>query len=545
MIYELNEVRLFALLKTNGVLNLQDSNRHNQLFKDLIEARNNPEKMKALKDYIDSDSEEPPNLSSNIEDEDDEIKTVTSPEELAQIVNGSDPLDYGKLLTPEQILKQTEVLESICVDEETIQFQVACSIQDYWKAAFVDEVDAVEIIKSERLNGNKFHDTVIQDFLADYDAIQKIRQGLPKGYSYPSNPKLMQLYVAHKINTNPYFGNFSGTGAGKTLSAILASRLINSKMTVIVCPNDVVDQWKDKIIEAFPDSIVTVGKPAFDVKRDESKHKYLVLNYDKFSQAYSNNVMLNLVKQKIDFLVLDEVHFVKQRDDKDESQRHERVLALRTYMKERNRDSKVLAMSATPIINNLREGRSLLEILIGKEYADVATNPTISNAVTLHQKLALLSVREKRDYAQVKRHDIEVQAPIKGITQGTLRQLKRNPLWIEKILTPARIPEIIRLIKGKTIIYTEYVTEIIQQLSKAVADVGYLYALYTGEDHSGIARFTDEKKKIQVLIASKPISVGVDGLQAVCNRLIINTLPWTNVQYEQVIGRLARLKQTK
>jgi superfamily II DNA or RNA helicase len=82
----------------------------------------------------------------------------------------------------------------------------------------------------------------------------------------------MQLFVAHKISTNSYFGYFSRTGSGKTLSAILASRLIDSKMTVIVCPNDVVDQWRDRIIEAFRNSMVTTGKEAFNVKRDESRY---------------------------------------------------------------------------------------------------------------------------------------------------------------------------------------------------------------------------------------------------------------------------------
>jgi superfamily II DNA or RNA helicase len=544
IIYDFSEVRLYDLLNSNGVLNLASSNRHSQFFKDLIEARHNPDDMKAIEDYANSDSEEPPNLSSN--NDDDEIKIATSPEELAEIVNGgSDPLDYGKINTPEQILKQTDFLESICVDEEKMQFQVGCSVQDLWKSAFENEVNNVHTIKSERLNGNKFHDAIIEEFLSDYEAIQKIRQALPKGYSFPAAPKLMQLYVAHKINTRPHFGNFSGTGAGKTLSAILASRIIDSKMTVIVCPNDVVKQWKDKIIEAFPDSSIITGKPAFYAKRDESKHQYLVLNYDKFSQDYSNNVILNLVKQKIDFLVLDEVHFVKQRHDKNESQRHECVFGLRKYIGDKNNDAKVLAMSATPVINNIREGRSQLELLTAKEYIDVATKATIPNAVTLHQKLALLSIREKRNYAKVNRHDIEVEAPIQGITKETIRQLKRNPLWIEKILTPARIPKIINLINGKTIIYTEYVTEIIEQLEKAVAKARYSYALYTGEDHSGLSKFLDKYKNIQVLIASRPIAIGVDGLQHICNRLIINTLPWTNAMYEQLIGRLVRIDQTK
>ena len=78
--------------------------------------------------------------------------------------------------------------------------------------------------------------------MSDYNGTQAIKSKLPDGYSFPYGlPTLMQLYVAHKIKTSPYFGNFSGTGAGKTLSAVLASRVIDSKMTVIVCPNDVVN----------------------------------------------------------------------------------------------------------------------------------------------------------------------------------------------------------------------------------------------------------------------------------------------------------------
>ena len=49
----------------------------------------------------------------------------------------------------------------------------------------------------------------------------------------------------------------------------------------------------------------------------------------------------------------------------------------------------------------------------------------------------------------------------------------------------------------------------------------------------------------QVLIASRPIVVGKDGLQKVCDNIIINTLPWTNAQYKQLIGRLVRRGQTK
>ncbi|MGC1927827.1 MAG: helicase-related protein [Candidatus Nitrosopolaris sp.] len=123
----------------------------------------------------------------------------------------------------------------------------------------------------------------------------------------------------------------------------------------------------------------------------------------------------------------------------------------------------------------------------------------------------------------------------------SVRELKMNPLLIEQYLTEARIPKIIKKIKNQTIIYTEYVTGIVSQLTKAVEKAGFSSAEYSGTDHSGLERF--KEKQVQVLIASRPVSVGVDGLQQVCNNLIINTLPWTHAQYEQLIGRLHRLGQ--
>jgi hypothetical protein len=122
-----------------------------------------------------------------------------------------------------------------------------------------------------------------------------------------------------------------------------------------------------------------------------------------------------------------------------------------------------------------------------------------------------------------------------------VREIKKNPLLIEQYLTEARIPKIINKINGQTIIYTEYVTGIVQQLRNAIENAGFTFAEYTGTVHSGLERF--KNNEVQVLIASRPVSVGVEGLQKVCNNLIINTLPWTHAQYEQLIGRLHRLGQ--
>jgi superfamily II DNA/RNA helicase len=48
------------------------------------------------------------------------------------------------------------------------------------------------------------------------------------------------------------------------------------------------------------------------------------------------------------------------------------------------------------------------------------------------------------------------------------------------------------------------------------------------------------KGKYDILLGSKPISTGVDGLQKVSDRLIILSLPWTNAELVQLVGRINR-----
>jgi superfamily II DNA or RNA helicase len=519
-------------------------------MRNLVSASLTPEALKAIEEYAFSDSEEPPNLSSLSVDEDAEIGTASS-EELAQLVSQQD--DDEKITTTKQILAQTNLPESISVDEEIMQFLLSYNVLRLWKNVFRDHKNkahtTIKAVREEGMNGNKFHDECLQNFLSDYEGAMDILSNNPDGYSFTDpktgkivSPTLMQGYVAYKIKTQPFFGNFSSVGTGKTLSAILASRVIGSKMTVVVCPNDVVEQWNERIIEAFPDScVITDRDKAFNAKYDGSKHKYLVLNYDKFSQDNSQALISILVKQKIDLVVLDEVHYTKRRgdDEKRESQRRTNLARLMTYARQKNMAIRVLGMSATPVINDLMEGRSLLELMSGKVYDDIATRPTVHNAANLFAKFSLHSVRQKQKYADIKTNFTDVQATKPD--NSTIRQLKAHPLMMEQILTESRIPEIIKNIESKTIIYTEYVTEIVEKLRNAVQAAGHNYGFYTGHRRDDLNKFTNGN--IQVLIASKPISVGVDGLQKICNRLIINTLPWTHAQWEQLVGRLGRMGQ--
>ena len=547
VIDEWSEDERYHLLTAKGVLNLDSKNRFSRLLEDLVIGPKTEEQRKALEDFVNSHGDESvPDIGN------EEIPTLST-EKLAEMVEEerhTDPLEEEKIQTPEQIFSQSDYLESICQDIELMQFFVTHFVYKLWKGVFKEQEQeekgtTLNTARSQRVTGKKIHDTLVETFLSEYDGMESLK--IPDGYAFPEPPRMMQKYAAYRIKRDPYFCNLSGTGAGKTLSAILASRIIDSKMTLVVCPKDVVNQWATEervsITAIFPDSKVITEKPAFDAKYDENKHQYLVLNYDKFSQDDSEALMRKLVKERIDFVVLDEVQFIKRRhgEKRNESQRRHNLGVLLTEARKKNSQMKVIGMSATPVTNDLEEGKSLLQYITGKMYEDLATRATVQNAMSLHQKLSTISIREIPKYKSdiLEHHDVEVYADKPQNIHA--KDLKKNPLLIEQYLTESRIPEIIKKINGQTIIYTEYVTGIVQQLRKAVEDAGFTHAEYTGADHSGLERF--KHGQAQVLIASRPVSVGVEGLQKVCNNLIINTLPWTRAQYEQLRGRLHRLGQ--
>ena len=115
----------------------------------------------------------------------------------------------------------------------------------------------------------------------------------------------MQRLIALRVRDEKRVGNWSGTGAGKTLSAVLASRVIGAQMTLVCCPNSVVGGinekgWKSEIEKIYPDSLVctkTFHPNWADAAGDETglgaaisnnRPRYLVLNYEAFQQEDSD-----------------------------------------------------------------------------------------------------------------------------------------------------------------------------------------------------------------------------------------------------------------
>lgn len=481
------------------------------------------------------------NPKKTLEALDDDLQNKTvSADELEQT-------DFEREL---QTIKTKEILRSLdspifaSSDKDAIEFFISSAKAKIWKHAFENEIEALEQVRNHI--GDIYSERVKEEFLEEFNLAKNL--GLPMGYSFLLNkqiilPNLMQRLIASKLKTKRKLGNWSGTGAGKTLSAILASRVIDSKFTIICCPNSVVEGWKNAIVAIYPDSLVETKH--FNPKwreRTKDSYRYLILNYEMFQQDYSIRKAKEILeKEKINFIVIDEIQFVKQREPEIISKRKRVIGAFISTAEAMNPNLHVLGMSATPIINNLEEGKNLVEMILGEEQSDLQTTATVTNCMKLHQKLVNLGIRYLPQYELAYEQEIIEIDCSDFLGEIVSKSKKGSPLSLEQILTKVRLPTILANIQPKTLIYTEYVEGIVDILRNALVQAGWKVGVYTGEEKAGLHSFIHGNT--DVLIGSSAIKVGVDGLQQVCNRLIINTLPWTNADFEQIKGRVYRQGQ--
>ena len=451
------------------------------------------------------------------------------------------------------VLKSLQSPVIVSADQEAIDFLVASALAKIWKHAFRNEAAAVA--QARDFKGDAYAERVRAEFLAEYERVKSLP--IPAGYAFtvegrPALPNLMQRLVASRIQQKRREGNWSGTGAGKTLSAVLASRVVGAKLTVICCPNSVVEGWKSAILKAYPNSLVAtktfapdwtaIAEDATGIGKSAAAQRYVVLNYEAFQQEDSEGKVRQFAEQEtIDFVVVDEIHFTKQRTVENLSKRKKLVTVLISVAAAKQPQLCVLGMSATPVINNLQEGKSLMEMVSGLTHDDLNTRPTVAHCMKLHQRLVTLGTRWLPEYQMV----CELQTPEVdcGDSVEEIKALGRNgsPLALEQILTRVRLPIIRQNIRPKTLLYTHYIQDIDSALYKALVADGWRVGFFTGDDKSGLEGFLHGD--VDVLIGSSAIGTGVDGLQEVCQRLIINVLPWTNAEFEQLKGRIYRQGQ--
>jgi hypothetical protein len=194
-------------------------------------------------------------------------------------------------------------------------------------------------------------------------------------------------------------------------------------------------------------------------------------------------------------------------------------------------------MTATPIINNLIEGKKLIELITGKVHDELETSSTIMNGIEMYKAMTRYGLRYKPNYDIVVNEEI-INIDGSHLIDKIVSVPKGSVIDIEKILLQTKLDGIKDKIKRGTLIYTHYVTELSNYIGEYIKKMGFSIGYYIGDDKTGLKLF--KKGEIDVLIGSAPVGTGVDGIQYVCDTLIPIVLPWTSSEWEQLKGRIVR-----
>ncbi len=444
----------------------------------------------------------------------------------------------------------TDALVHASSDEEAVKFLIAKAADKLWKRCFYNEEAALSEAKNH--HGNTYSEAARDAFINEYTRCTRLP--IPEGYSFtdatgtPRQPKLMQRLIAYRTLTQGQVLNLSGTGTGKTLSAILASRMIGARLTLVSCPNTTVEPWKNAILNTFPQSeVITKPRTWQPTWRSSDLPRYVVVNHEMFQDRYEGAIKNFIQTHPLDLVVIDELHQVKQRELEKETQRRRLMTGLITDIPENRARPRVLGMSATPIINNLQEGKSLVELVTSVRHDEIGGRASAQNCMRLYQRFTTLGFRmmPKRERSREPQiHPIDA-TPYLGelLDLGT----HPHPQQVEAVLVKARWPVILHKLQKKTVVFTEYVKDIVPYLREGVLQAGFSVGIFTGEEKLATAEgYRDSlqqflKGETEVLVASiRTLGTGVDELQYVCNNVIFATLPWTSTDYEQAIGRFDR-----
>jgi hypothetical protein len=442
----------------------------------------------------------------------------------------ADPAGTLPTLALGDTLRAMDVLADLRsgLDEEVAEYLVNNRVALLWEKQINN--DTATVADALAGDGGHYFELIRSRFFAELEGVQSLK--VPEEWAFtirdedgreePRQPNMMQKRTAWAVLNKRRVGNWSGVGSGKTLSAVLASRVAGASTTLVVTNNATVKGWCEQISAAFPDSIIAT-KPGVPVP---GRFNYVVLNYEKFQQPNRNSLVHELVELAPDFVVFDEVQLVKQRDER-ASLRRKALEALVSVLAERNSGLRVLGMSATPVINNLLEARKLLEIVTGYDHADLATQPTVNNALAVHRSLMINGFRYRPQY------ELEIKPiPVEVNGNALLPELMnaRGVLALEQSLLPVKLDAVAQQICQGTLVYTHYVEGMVGPIRAYLERRGFKVGLYTGEDKSGLEPF--KARAVDVLIGSRPVGTGLDGLQKVCDRIVMLSLPWTSAEYE-------------
>jgi SNF2 family DNA or RNA helicase len=165
--------------------------------------------------------------------------------------------------------------------------------------------------------------------------------------------------VDRLLSTKEGFLNFSEMGTGKTPVALGLTKLGGYKKTLIVCPKTLRWEWARQI-EDWMDLEPTVSRKGCMSRLDELADQYtgdapdnpfFIVNYETFRNEM-HRTLLKLID--FDLAILDEAHKLRNGDTK-------MFKGVKEFF-DIHTDTRVLAMTGSPIVNRPDDLYSLLEL---------------------------------------------------------------------------------------------------------------------------------------------------------------------------------------
>ncbi len=133
-------------------------------------------------------------------------------------------------------------------------------------------------------------------------------------------------------------------GLGKTAQSVLAASLANAYPLLAVVPNVVKMNWAREVERWTPQRRATVIQG--DGENIDAFADVFIVNYEVLDRHLSWLSSIGLKG-----IVVDEAHFIKNLS----SQRSRNVLSLATQLREQTRDPLMLALTGTPLINDVED----------------------------------------------------------------------------------------------------------------------------------------------------------------------------------------------
>lgn len=279
------------------------------------------------------------------------IRLEASNEQVGKYLNtvlpiGQREIDLNKLLLPEQYPNQRNLLE---------EYQRIIHSAPVIPGGIVS---APKPIKVETFPVNKFVARKLKQYLHQRQPLEMIHTIYPEQYQkYREQIQTMKFphtLMEHQVDdiARAAFKNHLllawEVGLGKTIGAIVWTKLKGGRTLVVSPAVNILDPWKEQLKEWIPDKKSLVLRSRKDVRFIEGDEDYVVCSLESMPSLYPF-----LKKQRWNNLVLDESDNIKTKS----STRAQHLKKLTKKVKRK------LIMSGTPTRNNALEIYNQLELL--------------------------------------------------------------------------------------------------------------------------------------------------------------------------------------